>query len=111
MQERARSFRKNMTPAENRLWYYLRDRRFNNYKFVREHIIGPYIADFVCRQKKVIVEADGGQHAENIRYDKKRDNFLESKGYKILRVWNSEIFDNIEGVLETIRALLESVPS
>ena len=111
MQERARSFRKEMTNAENRMWYYLRNRRLNNYKFVREHIIGPYIADFVCRQKKVIVEVDGSQHAENIKYDSKRDNFLESEGYKIIRVWNSDVFDNIDGVLEVILDLLESVPS
>lgn len=86
--------------------------RFNGYKFVREHVIGSYIADFVCRSKKIILEIDGGQHADAnaVEYDQKRTEYLESKGYKVLRVWNNEVFTNIEGVLEEILILLESVP-
>lgn len=112
MKERARSFRKNMTDAENRIWYYLRDRRLNGYKFVREHVVGSYIADFVCRSKKIILEVDGGQHAntDTVEYDQKRTEYLESKGYKVLRVWNNEVLTNIEGVLDELLILLEAVP-
>lgn len=109
MKERARSFRKNPTDAENRLWYFLRDRRLNGYKFVREYIIDIYIVDFVCRQKKIIIELDGSQHADTIKYDEKRTKFLEEKGYHVLRIWNDEVFTNIEGVLEAILNLLEAV--
>lgn len=110
MQERARSFRKNMTDAEQRIWYFLRDRRLNGYKFVREQVIGSFIVDFVCRSKKLIIELDGGQHIENADYDKKRSEFLQKKGYKILRIWNDEVFVNIDGILEAILNLLEEEP-
>ena len=72
-------------------------------------MIGCYIADFVCRAKKLIVELDGSQHAEKVEYDKKRTHFLEQEGYRVLRVWNNEVFENIEGVLECILEKLESV--
>ena len=110
MKDRARSFRKNMTDAENRMWYFLRDRRLNGYKFVREIPFDSYIADFVCRAKKVIVEIDGAQHAEEqaIKYDKKRTEFLEKNGYKIIRFWNSEVFGDINVVLEAILAFLKN---
>src|SRR3990167_8940098 len=102
MKERARSFRKNMTDAENRMWYFLRNRRLNGYKFVREFVIGSYIADFTCREKKLIIEIDGGQHMEAVEYDKRRTEFFEKNGYRVLRVWNHEVFKNTRGVLETI---------
>ena len=91
-----------MTNAENRMWYFLRNKRLNGYKFVREFVIGPYIADFVCREKKLVVEADGGQHMEAEKYDLKRTQFLEKNGYKVFRVWNTDVFKNISNVLETI---------
>jgi very-short-patch-repair endonuclease len=109
MKERARNLRKNSTDAENRMWYFLRDRRLNGYKFIREQVIGNYIADFVCRQKKIIIEVDGSQHAEAVQYDKRRTKFLEEKGYKVFRIWNNEVFENIDGVLEAILDLCESV--
>ena len=99
-----------MTNAENRMWYFLRNRRLNGYKFVREQVIGNYIADFVCREKKVIIEIDGGQHMKAMEYDRQRTEFLEKNGYKILRAWNNEVTSNIQGVLETILHLLESLP-
>jgi len=111
MKAHARNFRKQMTNAENRMWYFLRNRRLNGYKFVREYIVGPYIADFVCREKKLIIEIDGGQHMEHAEYDKCRTEFLEKNGYQVFRVWNNEVFSNIDNVLETILNLLESVPS
>ena len=110
MKERARSFRKNMTDAENRMWYFLRNRRLNGYKFVREFVIGSYIADFVCREKKLIIEVDGGQHMEAAEYDKRRTEFLEKNGYRVLRVWNNEVFTNTREVLESILNLLETLP-
>ena len=112
MKSRARNFRKNMTDAENRMWYFLRNRRLKGYKFVREYVIDPYIVDFLCREQKIIVEIDGGQHAdaEAIEYDKKRTAFLEKKGYRVLRFWNEEVFINIDDVLEAIFVLLEAVP-
>lgn len=111
MRERAREFRKQMTPDESQIWYYLRNRRLGGYKFVRECPIGPYIADFVCREKKIIVELDGGQHAkaEMIEYDQKRTGFLKTKGYRVLRFWNSDVRTNLHGVLESILAQLEAL--
>ena len=109
IKEKARSFRKNMTVAENRMWYFLRDRRLNGYKFVREQIIGNYIADFVCRQKKLIIEVDGSQHLEAIEYDNLRTKYLMQQGYKVFRVWNNEVIENVEAALEAILDLLETV--
>src|SRR5207237_9999392 len=102
MKNRARTFRKNMTEAGNRMWYFLRDRRLNGYKFIREQPIGKYIADFVFGQKKMIIEIDGSQQANHyvIEYDLKRTIFLESQGYTVFRVWNCKVFENINGVLE-----------
>ena len=98
MKERARVLRQDMTIAENRMWYFLRNRRLNGYKFVREYVIGDYIADFVCRDKKLIVEIDGGQHMEAAEYDQRRTNYLTAKGYKVVRFWNNEVLLNVQGV-------------
>jgi very-short-patch-repair endonuclease len=110
MQELAPSLRKNQTDAENRMWYYLRNRRLGGYKFVREYVIGNYIADFVCREKKLIIEVDGGQHMTAEAYDQQRTKDLEAVGYRVVRVWNNEVFKNIQGVMEHILILLKSVP-
>ena len=98
-----------MTDAENRMWYFLRDRRLNGYKFVREQIIGNYIVDFACRRKKVVIEIDGGQHADTIEYDERRTDFLASHGYRVLRIWSHEVFSNVEGVLEGVLRMLEEI--
>ncbi len=111
MKERAQTLRQNMTDAENRIWYYLRNRRLGGYKFVREHVIGHYIADFVCREKKLIIEIDGGQHMDAIEYDLLRTKDLESRGYRVLRIWNHEVFKNIQGVMDSVLNLLEAVPT
>ncbi len=102
MQARARMLRKNSTDAENKLWYFLRNRNFNKLKFRRQYVIGQYIVDFICIRRKLIIELDGGQHAQNSCYDERRTAFLESKGYTVLRFWNNEVFIEIEGVLSTI---------
>ncbi len=111
MKERAKTLRRNMTDAENRMWYYLRNRRLGGYKFVREHVIGHYIADFVCREKKLVIEIDGGQHMDAVDYDALRTKYLEACGYRVLRIWNHEVFKNIQGVMDGILNLLNTVPN
>ena len=105
--DRARRLRREQTDPERRFWYKVRNRRLGGYKFVRQEPIGPYFADCVCRDQKLVVERDGGQHAENAR-DISRDAFLVSRGYRVLRFWNHEIMTNLDGVLETIWAALET---
>jgi 2-isopropylmalate synthase len=91
------------TASELRLWRLLRDRRLNGIKFRRQVPVGPYIVDFVCVGAKLIVEADGSQHAESLR-DNVRDAYLANQDWKVLRFWNNEVLQNREGVLETIYA-------
>ena len=91
------------TDSELRLWRLLRDRRLNGIKFRRQVPVGPYIVDFLCVGAKLIVEADGSQHAESVR-DNVRDAYLANQGWKVLRFWNNEMLQNREGVLETIYA-------
>ncbi len=102
--EKARNLRKNMTKQERRLWQFLRKKNINNLKFRRQYPIGKYIVDFICNEKKLIIEIDGGQHneAQNISYDQERTEYLESKGYTIIRFWNNDIDNNIEGVYQEI---------
>ena len=100
-----RNLRANMTDAEEKLWFRLRDRRLNDYKFRRQVTIHPFVADFLCVQKKLIVEADGSQHNEDT--DAKRTAFLEAQGYRIVRFWNEDILRDTESVLATILAALQ----
>jgi len=102
--QKSKELRKKMTDAEGILWYFLRAKRFFGYKFRRQQAIGKYIVDFVCQQKKLVIELDGSQHGNsaNVQYDKKRTKFIENKGYNILRFWDNDIFENITGVLEKI---------
>jgi len=99
-----RALRKNQTPWESRLWRVLRNRQVNNLKFRRQCNIGPYIVDFCCYEKKLIVELDGSQHlgSENRGRDQERDSFLRDKGFQVIRFHNNEINENLEGVVETI---------
>ena len=87
LRQRARNLRKNSTDAERHLWYHLRANRLGC-KFKRQVPMGAYIVDFVCLEKRVIVELDGGQHAENQKYDMKRSAWLTERGFKVLRFWN-----------------------
>jgi very-short-patch-repair endonuclease len=98
---RAKSMRTEMTDAERTLWIQLRAHRLDGLRFRRQTPIGQYIVDFVCHERRLVVELDGGQHAEST-HDVRRDRWLESKGYRVLRFWNSDVFKNREGVLETI---------
>ena len=108
--QKAQTLRESQTNAEGLLWHYLRDKQLAGHKFRRQQPIGPYIVDFACMPKKLLIELDGGQHAEQHTYDKKRDEFLREKGYKILRFWNNDVFENCFGVLEAIRATVQDPP-
>ena len=89
-----------------KLWNRLRSRAVNGCKFVRQEPIGPYIVDFVCREQRLVIEVDGGQHATDPR-DAVRDEWLMSHGYAVLRFWNHDVLRNIDGVLEMIALALE----
>ena len=89
-QKQAKSLRRTMTEAEQRLWYHLRNRRLSGYKFKRQYPIGNYIADFICLEKNLIIEADGGQHNDNSR-DDARTAWLQAQGYTVLGYWNHDI--------------------
>ena len=102
MKQKARSLRKNQTDAEAKIWRLVRAKQITGLKFRRQHPIQPFIVDFICPEKKLIIELDGGQHADAIEYDEKRTLFLESKGYTVIRLWNNEVLNNIEGVYEVI---------
>ncbi len=103
-----KSLRHYETDAESKLWYYLRNRHFQHHKFRRQHVLCGYIVDFVCLQKKLVIELDGGQHAEQKKYDLVRTQKLEANGFQVLRFWNNEIFENIDGVLEKIYQVLNT---
>ena len=103
MTAKARELRRNQTEAERALWLQVCNRRLEGNKFRRQQPIGPYVVDFVCFEKKVIIELDGGQHSEQIVYDTKRDAWLESQGYRVLRFWNNQLLGDIEAVLETLK--------
>ena len=110
--EYSKKLRKNMTDAENILWYYLKNKQLGNFKFRRQEAIDNYIVDFVCYEKKLIIELDGGHHNQEIQTenDKLRENHLQNQGFKILRFWNNEIFNNIESVLNVILETLTYSP-
>ena len=98
----ARTLRRNRTDAEGLLWHYLRNEQLDGYRFRRQHPIGRYIVDFACPSRKVLIELDGGQHAEQTSRDEKRGAFLRARGYRVLRFWNTEVFENCFGVLERV---------
>ena len=97
--------RREMTDAERKLWSVLRNPQLGGAKFRRQQPIGPFIADFVCQERRLIVEADGGQHAESAA-DEGRTAFLEGKGYRVLSFWNNDILTNLDSVVEVIAAAL-----
>jgi len=110
--ERVRELRRSATEAEKRLWSELRSRRLEGFKFRRQMWIGPYIADFCCMEAKLVVEVDGSQHEQRSERDRLRDEALAREGYRVLRFWNNEVMEKLEGVLTAIRAeLLGRVPS
>ena len=98
----ARKLRKTMTDAERKLWHILRRRYLQNFRFRKQVPLGPYIVDFLCKEKHLIIELDGGQHADAVEYDNQRTQWLEKRGYRVIRFWNNEVLTNLEGVAEVI---------
>jgi len=105
LKDRARQMRREPTEAERRMWRLLRDRRLGGFKFRRQEQLGRYIVDFVCFERKLVIELDGAQHADSA-YDAKRDAWLRSRDFFVLRFWNNEVFENPVGVLHAVAARL-----
>jgi len=106
----ARKLRAGATDAEVLLWGRLRRRQLNGYRFRRQHPIGPYIADFACVSERLIIELDGGQHAEPHTADERRDLFLRQQGYRVMRFWNHEVSGDCFGVLQRVYEALTDPP-
>jgi very-short-patch-repair endonuclease len=101
-----------VTDAERKLWRGLRNLPLDGSHFRRQATIGPYFADFACHEKRLVIELDGGQHGTEIhaRQDAERDAFMKSRGYRVLRFWNNDVMQNIDGVLEVIAEALAVPP-
>lgn len=95
-----------MTDAERALWSRLRSRQLAGVRFNRQYPIGPFICDFVARSKGLVIELDGGQHAEQEEYDSRRTRYIEERGYRVLRFWNNDVLSNPEGVLSAVRRVI-----
>ncbi len=108
MRDRARELRKDSTPFEATFWKAVRAHRLDGYSFRRQQVIGCYIADFVCLEKKLIIELDGAQHSANHVYDTERDAWLAAEGFHVLRIWNHEWQANPDAILLQILKLLHS---
>jgi very-short-patch-repair endonuclease len=106
----AKVLRKNFTDTEKLLWKHLRAKQMEGYKFRRQEPIGSYVVDFVCHEKRIVIEVDGGQHSTESERDYERDKWLKGQGYKVLRFWNNEVLVNIRGVLEVIQDCLNHPP-
>ncbi len=107
--QRAKELRRNSTEAERVIWSSLRSRQFGNYKFRRQQPIGSFIVDFVCFEKKLIIELDGGQHMEDESYDTKRTKWLEGQGFSVIRFWNNQVLRDVDAVKTKILSALQSL--
>ena len=103
---RARQLRSSQTDAERKLWASLRARQLRGAKFRRQHAIGPFITDFCCVERGLVIELDGGHHAERVKADRVRTAFIEQRGYRVLRFWDNEVLQNMEAVLQQIAIAL-----
>ena len=108
-QEKARALRSQMTDAEKLLWHHLRGRRFQGFKLRRQRPLGPYILDFVCLEAGLVIEVDGGQHAEAQAYDERRTMFIEQHGLRVIRFWNHDVLSQTPAVLEQIWQALQTL--
>ncbi len=104
---KARTLRKNSTDAERKLWQIIRGRQFAGYKFRRQHPIGRFIVDFACIERRLIIEADGGQHANSVS-DVLRTAWLEKQGWRVIRFWNNDILANTDGIQIMILEILQN---
>ncbi|WP_411908985.1 MULTISPECIES: endonuclease domain-containing protein [unclassified Mesorhizobium] len=104
--KRARNLRQAGNQAEALLWLELKSRKLGGYRFTRQFSIGPFFADFACRERRLVVEVDGSQHADS-SYDRRRDHFMQAQGYSILRFWNHDVLKHRASVCETILAALD----
>jgi very-short-patch-repair endonuclease len=106
--DHARAMRRAPTAAEQKLWGCLRKRSLAGFRFQRQVEIGPYIVDFLCRGEKLIIEVDGATHGDTaaVRYDQRRDSYLEANGYRVLRVTNDDVYSNMDGVLHALLLML-----
>ena len=104
--QRSRQLRTDATDAERRLWTHLRSKNLNEARFRRQHSIEGFIVDFCCIKERLIVELDGSQHADNLGYDAHRTKILEDQGFRVIRFWNGEVMQNLDGVLEAIARAL-----
>ncbi len=100
--KKARDLRTSQTDAERALWAKLRNRRFASFKFRRQVPLGTYIVDFVCFAEKLIIELDGGQHTTQVEYDKRRTDWLMSEGFRVIRIWNHQVWEEADAVEELI---------
>jgi very-short-patch-repair endonuclease len=105
----AKVLRRRQTDAEEKVWAVLRSRQFIDLKFRRQHPVGDYIVDFVCLDEKLIIEIDGGQHNEKqmIDKDEARQKWLEGEGFRVIRFWNNDVMENLEGVMSRLIELIE----
>lgn len=101
----ARALRASMTDAEHRLWRVLRKRQLGGHRFRRQCPLGPFVVDFVCLERGVVIEVDGGQHCDSLR-DARRDAWLRGRGFSVLRFWNHDVMGNLEGVWQVIESAL-----
>jgi very-short-patch-repair endonuclease len=108
LKERARHLRRDQTDAEHRLWARLRSRQLSGFKFRRQFVVGHFITDFCCFEQRLVVELDGGQHASRTATEETRSTFLRSRGYRVLRFWDNEVFENIDAVLQQIAQVLDA---
>ena len=106
---RARALRKQAPDAERLLWKRLRNRQLNGHKFRRQTPVGPYVVDFLCLEHRLVIELDGGQHADQQEKDAARSARLAAWGFRVLRFWNHDVLGNTEGVLQVIRDALAAV--
>jgi very-short-patch-repair endonuclease len=108
---RAKALRNQATPAERLLWTALSNRKVDGYKFSRQIPVGPYFADFLCREARLVVELDGYSHDMNQEYDQRRDAFMVEQGFTVRRFANADVMNNLDGVVRTVAlALAEIVP-
>jgi very-short-patch-repair endonuclease len=107
----AKELHRNMSPAEAKLWKHLRAHRMDGVHFRNQHAVGNYIVDFCSPRKKLIIELDGAQHLEQQEYDEERTQYLEARGYRVLRFWNNDVMNNMEAVLQAIWNTLKDGPS